>query len=212
MSSEPPPRPSRERLTRERIAREGLGLVDEQPAAELSMRRLAGRLGVDPMALYRHVANKDDLVRAMSDVVLGEVLGDGSQPGADDLVTAAVRLHEHLVAHPGRLSIVAGAATTVSSAVFSIRAVQALTARGVPEEVAVAALRAVVSYVLGSALLTVSERDDDGADVDPREVAARLARGGRPVDVETVTRMLRTGLGDFRVGLDALLRSFLGPA
>jgi hypothetical protein len=148
----------------------------------------------------------------MSDVVLGEVLGDGSQPGADDLVTAAVRLHEHLVAHPGRLSIVAGAATTVSSAVFSIRAVQDLTAGGVPEEVAVAALRAVVSYVLGSALLTVSERDDDGADVDPQEVAARLARGGRPVDVETVTRMLRTGLGDFRVGLDALLRALLGQA
>ncbi len=212
MSSKPSRQPSRERLTRERIAREGLALVDEQPTSELSMRRLAGRLHVDPMALYRHVANKDDLVRAMSDVVLEEALGDGSEQGADDLVTAAVRLHDHLVAHPGRLSVVAEATTTVSSAVFSIRAVQALTARGAPEEVAVAALRAVVSYVLGSALLTVSERDDDGADVDPLEVAARLARAGRPVDVETVTRMLRTGLGDFRAGLDALLRAFLGRA
>ncbi len=203
-----PPR----RLSRERIAREGLALIDESPGSELTMRRLAARLGVDPMALYRHVANKDDLERAMSDAVLGEALDGGGDPDADDPATAAVRLYEHLVAHPARLSVVAGAATTASSAAFSIRAVLHLTAQGVPEETAVAALRAVVAYVLGSALLTVAESEDDGADVDPAEVAALLARTGRQVDPDTVARLLRRGLGDFRAGLDALLGALLGRA
>ena len=205
-----PKDPSRP-LSRELVAREGLALLDGSPRSDLTMRRLAGRLGVDPMALYRHVANKDDLIRAMSDAVLGEALGDGTGPDADDPVAAAVRLHDHLVAHPARLSVVAEAATTASSAAFSIRAVLGLVARGVPEDVAVAALRAVVAYVLGSALLTVSEREDDGADVDPAEVGALLARAGRPVDADTVTRLLRSPLGDVRSGLDALLRPLLDP-
>ena len=37
------------------------------------MRTLADGLGVAPMALYRHVANKDDLVDAMIDAVFGEI-------------------------------------------------------------------------------------------------------------------------------------------
>ena len=37
------------------------------------MRTLADMLGVAPMALYRHVANKDDLIDAMVDVVFGEI-------------------------------------------------------------------------------------------------------------------------------------------
>jgi hypothetical protein len=69
----------------------------------------------------------------------------------------------------------------------------------------------VVAYVLGSALLTVSECEDDGADVDPAEVGALLARSGRPVDADTITRLLRSGLGDVRSGLDALLRPLLDP-
>jgi AcrR family transcriptional regulator len=37
------------------------------------MRTLAEMLEVTPMALYRHVANKDDLIDAMVDVVFGEI-------------------------------------------------------------------------------------------------------------------------------------------
>ena len=37
------------------------------------MRKLAEMLGVAPMALYRHVANKDDLIDAMVDVVFSEI-------------------------------------------------------------------------------------------------------------------------------------------
>ena len=37
------------------------------------MRKLAQALDVVPMALYRHVANKDELLDGMVDVVVGEI-------------------------------------------------------------------------------------------------------------------------------------------
>jgi AcrR family transcriptional regulator len=45
------------------------------------MRKLAQTLGVVPMALYKHVANKEELLDGMLDVVVGEI--DPPVPGAD---------------------------------------------------------------------------------------------------------------------------------
>jgi AcrR family transcriptional regulator len=52
----------RERLTRERVLRAAIAHADAGGLEALTMRTLAEVLGVAPMALYRHVANKDDLV------------------------------------------------------------------------------------------------------------------------------------------------------
>ena len=51
----------------------------------LTMRTLAEMLEVAPMALYRHVANKEDLIDAMVDVVFGEI---GLPSGGGDWKTA----------------------------------------------------------------------------------------------------------------------------
>ena len=63
----------REALTRERILHAAVALADEGGAESLSMRRLAQELGVVPMALYKHVANKDELLDGMIDVVVAEI-------------------------------------------------------------------------------------------------------------------------------------------
>jgi AcrR family transcriptional regulator len=55
--------------------------ADEGGLEALTMRKLAEELGVAPMALYRHVANKDDLVDGMVDVVFSEI--DLPGPGAE---------------------------------------------------------------------------------------------------------------------------------
>ncbi len=60
-------------LSRDRVLRAGVALADEVGIESLSMRRLAQRLGVVPMALYKHVANKEELLDGMVDVVVGEV-------------------------------------------------------------------------------------------------------------------------------------------
>lgn len=69
----PPGGARRGRLSRERVLRAAVALADEAGIAAVSMRRLAQELGVVPMALYKHVADKDELVDGMVDAVLAEI-------------------------------------------------------------------------------------------------------------------------------------------
>jgi AcrR family transcriptional regulator len=60
-------------LSRERVLEAAVVLADREGVDGLSMRRLAAELGVVPMALYKHVANKDEMLDGMIDVVVGEI-------------------------------------------------------------------------------------------------------------------------------------------
>ena len=70
-------RPGRPKVGEEILSREGiltaaLQLVDAEGVERLSMRRLAMRLGVDPMAIYRHVPDKAAVIAGMVELVFGE--------------------------------------------------------------------------------------------------------------------------------------------
>ena len=60
-------------LTRDRVLSTAVALADQEGIEALSMRKLAQALDVVPMALYRHVANKDELLDALVDVIIGEI-------------------------------------------------------------------------------------------------------------------------------------------
>ena len=62
----------RPRVTRDRALRAAVALADEAGLESVTMRSLAHELGVVPMALYKHVADKDELLDGMVDVVIGE--------------------------------------------------------------------------------------------------------------------------------------------
>jgi AcrR family transcriptional regulator len=68
-----PPAERRTPLSRERVLRAAVALADDAGIESLSMRKLAQELGVVPMALYKHVANKDELLDGVVDVVVGEI-------------------------------------------------------------------------------------------------------------------------------------------
>ena len=91
----------RQPLSRDRILRAALELVDESGIASLTMRRLAQGLGFEAMSLYNHVANKDDVLDGILDLVLAE-----SEPPApagewDAAVRrSAISVHEALRRHP----------------------------------------------------------------------------------------------------------------
>ena len=67
------PKPPRPRLTRDLVLASALARADAAGLDALSMRALAAELGVVPMALYKHVANKDELIDGMVDLVWAEV-------------------------------------------------------------------------------------------------------------------------------------------
>ncbi|MFD9520849.1 TetR/AcrR family transcriptional regulator C-terminal domain-containing protein [Streptomyces sp. NPDC059979] len=60
-------------LNRDRVLRAAVTLADAIGIDALSMRRLAQELDVVPMALYKHVANKEELLDGMADAVVGEI-------------------------------------------------------------------------------------------------------------------------------------------
>ncbi|MEV6811616.1 TetR/AcrR family transcriptional regulator C-terminal domain-containing protein [Micromonospora sp. NPDC051296] len=88
-------------LSRDRILRAAVALADEAGIESLSMRNLAQDLGVVPMALYKHVANKDELLDGMIDVVVSEI--DPLVPDADWKHTVRERIlsaRQVLLRHP----------------------------------------------------------------------------------------------------------------
>ena len=68
-------------LSRERILRTAVALADQGGVQTASMRKIALELGVVPMALYKHVAGKDELLGGMIDIVVGEI----DPPAVDDV-------------------------------------------------------------------------------------------------------------------------------
>ncbi|WP_441245078.1 TetR/AcrR family transcriptional regulator [Kitasatospora sp. McL0602] len=68
-------------LNRDRVLRAAVALADRDGIEALSMRHLAQELDVVPMALYKHVANKEQLLDGMVDVIVGEI--DAPADGAD---------------------------------------------------------------------------------------------------------------------------------
>ena len=72
MSTQPKPATDRRvRLSRGRVLNAALALADGGGLESLTMRRLGEGLEVGPMALYRHVANKEDLIDGLVDLVSG---------------------------------------------------------------------------------------------------------------------------------------------
>jgi AcrR family transcriptional regulator len=98
MAAEPEPRLP---LSRERILQSALVLVDEHGLESLTMRKLGQELGFEAMSLYNHVANKDDLLDGILDLVLAQ----GDPPSPTDAWDTAIRrsavsMHDALRRHP----------------------------------------------------------------------------------------------------------------
>ncbi|HEY7342936.1 MAG TPA: TetR/AcrR family transcriptional regulator C-terminal domain-containing protein [Ktedonobacterales bacterium] len=67
------PQGQRPSLSREQIVRAAIELADAEGLEELSMRRLATKLGAGAMSLYWHIPNKEDLLDLMLDAAFGEM-------------------------------------------------------------------------------------------------------------------------------------------
>jgi len=95
-------------LTRERVASAALDLIDEQGLDALSMRKLGASVGVEAMSLYNHVANKDDLLVAVTDRLYGEILASYGEPEGDWRVMARAMCRAYVQvadAHPNSLPL-----------------------------------------------------------------------------------------------------------
>lgn len=101
----PRPVPRKRRgLSRQAIVERAIGIGNAEGLDAVSLRRLAADFGVTPMALYRHVKDKQDLVNAMTEVVLeGMDLKVGFRPSmtwSDRARRAMTNFKEQMDARP----------------------------------------------------------------------------------------------------------------
>lgn len=97
------------RYHRTDIVERAVGILDQYGLADLSMRRIAGELGLQPSALYHHFANKQELLAAVAD----EVLVRGARPEPAELpwdrqvVALAHELRDAMLAYRDGAELVA---------------------------------------------------------------------------------------------------------
>jgi AcrR family transcriptional regulator len=164
-------------LSRERILRVALDLADRHGIGALSMRKLGQELEVDAMMLYRHVANKDDLLDGMVDTVFGEI---GLPPSGADWRTAmrqrAVAARAALSRHPWVIGLMESRSRPGPATLRHHDAVLgSLREAGFSIEAAVHAYSLLDSYIYGFALNEQSLPLDTSEEVT--EMGTSILRG-----------------------------------
>lgn len=141
---------SRPPLSRDRIVQVALQLVDADGLDGLSMRRLGGELGVDPMMIYRHVADKDALLELVLDRVRAEMVIP--QPPPDDVAELFemifVEYHRVLAAHPNVIPL-----ATRRTDMSRPSGLEHLVDTGVPLDDAVALYQSLTAFTVGYSAL-----------------------------------------------------------
>src|SRR5918997_3223142 len=105
-------------LSRARVLEEARHLLEEHGPEALSMRMLAQRLGVSPMAIYNHVSSKDDLVQGIANAVVQDLHVAGVRGPWRQRVRGCFRaLRQVCLANPRTIPLVE-AADVLHPAVF----------------------------------------------------------------------------------------------
>jgi len=174
MASQPKPTDEAARvpLSRERVIDAAIRLADEGGIESLTMRRLAQELGVEAMSLYYYVANKDEILNAIADVVVSE--WDLPSPGAEwkaAIRRTAISAHEVLVRHPWAASLVlSGAGVSPARLRYMDSILGSLREAGFSEGQTDHGYHALESHIMGFALWEV------GMNLGSAEELAALAR------------------------------------
>lgn len=157
------------------MLRAAVALADQSGIDSLSMRRLGQELGVEAMSLYNHVANKDDLLNGITDLVLSEIELPAEGSWKEALRRHAISAHDVLVSHPWacRLALSPDRTSMVSvqRAEWMLRQ---LREGGFSPEVTYHAYHALDSHILGFTLWQLGHGIADAEQL--RELAAEFFR------------------------------------
>jgi AcrR family transcriptional regulator len=208
------PRSGAERLTRAGIVAAAVGLADDaQDLAALSMRSVAQRLGVTPMSLYNHVANKEELLDGMVDAVFAEFYAP--VPGAEwrsELRRRAVTAREALKRHPWAVGLMDSRRNAGYQTLLHHDAViGCLREAGFSLTLTGHAFAVLDAHLYGFLVQEVSMPFEPGQDLAElgNQIVAALPEGQLPHFREfTLEHALQPGydFGDeFEVGLDLIL-------
>ncbi len=204
-------------LNRDRVLRAAVAFADRHGIEALSMRKLGQELGVEAMSLYNHVANKDDILDGIVDIVVAEIeVPEKGGEWREEMRRRAVSAREVLTRHPWAVMVME---TRRNPGVAAMRYYDAvigcLRRAGFTIALAAHAFSVLDSYIYGFVL------QETGMPFDTEEELADVAGGilqQLPVDdfphfFEMITEhALQPGYSyaaEFEWGLDLILDGLL---
>lgn len=205
----------RRRLSRERVLRGAMAVADAGGIDSLTIRSLARSLGVKPMSVYYYVANKDEILDCIVDLVFSEI--ELPAPDGDwrvEIRRRADSARRALRAHPWAIGLMESRTSPGPTTLRHHDAVIAtLRGAGFSRAMTAHAYALIDSYVYGFALQEAGlpfEGSDSVADI-AEPIMERFATGEYPHMVEMATEYyLQPGydFGDeFQWGLDLILEA-----
>ncbi len=200
-------------LTRDRALRTAVELADSQGIEALSMRNLASRLDVVPMALYKHVVNKEDLLDGMVEMVYGEVDVAAAEQWRATMRHRATSMREALRRHAWAVELMETSSPGPANLHYHHAGIACLRAQaGLPIRTAIEAYNLLDSYIYGFALqektlpsditAAAETRGHELAEADP-SFASRF-----PYLIEIAEELRTSGYdytAQFERGLDLIL-------
>ena len=201
-------------LNREKIAAAALAIADAEGFACVSMRRVAQELGVGTMSLYYYIRTKADLIAAMDDALMAEVVAPSlPRDWRKALTMIALRTRDVFIRHPWALASMQSAPPGVNAMRHMEQCLQVLCGTGMTRQEKLTLLAVIDDFVFGYAL----RESADDANVDVDLARKQLATGAFPRLAEAFADGRVSAMPDrFRLGLEALLASatkrMIGPA
>jgi AcrR family transcriptional regulator len=159
-------------LTREEIVKAAVALADAEGAAAVNMRRIARELDAAAMSLYWHVADKEQLLDLMLDVVEGESgIAELSGDWRVDFKSMARQRRRALLSHPWVLDFMSGRAQPGPNGLLQIeRSLSVLDGLHLDTRTALQILMTIDTYVTGSVMHEVRE-----IRIEERQASDRLS-------------------------------------
>ena len=192
-------------LSRETIAATAIAIADKEGFASVSMRRIALELGVGTMSLYYYVNTKADLIAAMDDALMGEILLPSvPENWRKALTEIAFRTRAVFLRHPWALSSMLTAPPGINAMRHMEQCLQALAGTGMTAREKLTLLAIIDDFVFGYAL---REAANDPV-MDFSFAKSQLNTGAFPRLVEVFGKGRLPAIPDrFQKGLRVLLDS-----
>lgn len=180
-------------LSEEAIVGAALKLLGERGGDAVSMRSIAGEVGVAPNAIYTYFPDKAAVLRAVVDRLIGEqsldVFADRTMPWRQRIREVALGLRARLLDHPGATRLLLGAPMDGPRALeFGERLLDVLAEAGLSEEDAARASYTLIVYLLGSIALEAAELDPAKPAPPEQERIAERRRGFDAVPAQAFPR------------------------
>lgn len=198
-------------LTRQRVLRAALDLLDREGVDALTMRNLAREVGASPMSLYGHVADRQDVLDGVYELMLQEIpLPVPEEVAWQEAIRASFRSYRQaLLNHPHATAAVVRRPASGRSGVFVAlmdASLGILRQAGLEIESALHAQRTLTGMTIGLVIAEINLREREES---PGTGASVLLPAGHfPYFIEALPLMLRADFGaSFEAGVDLVIEA-----